>query len=341
MTTRIGLTYDLRDDYLAMGWSEEDVAEFDSVGTIDALDSTISSLGYETDRIGTVRHLCARLVRGDRWDLVFNIAEGVGGRGREAQVPSVLEAYGIPYTFSDALVSAATLDKAIAKRLVADAGLATARFALIRAPEEVDAVSLRFPVFVKPNSEGTGKGIDGRSCVRSREQLALACGELLRRYRQPVLVEEFLPGREFTVGILGTDGDARVIGTMEIMVKDIGSDRIYSYQTKEECDSMVLYARLDAGDLKERTEGLALAAYRTLECRDAGRVDIRLDVAGEPCFIEVNPLAGLHPTHSDLPMIATREGMSYTELIDGIVRSALKRTDRDRSERAMPGCDHA
>jgi len=131
MSLQIGLVYDLRKEYLAIGYSEEQVAEFDSEATIEALEATIRSLGYGVQRIGNVRALCSRLVSGERWDLVFNIAEGVSGRSREAQVPCILEAYGIPYTFSDPLVSAVTMDKAVAKKLVRGAGLNTPDFIVV------------------------------------------------------------------------------------------------------------------------------------------------------------------------------------------------------------------
>lgn len=323
---RIGLVYDLRTDYLAEGFSEEAVAEFDSEETICALEQTITSLGYCVERIGNAKRLCARLVMGDRWDMVFNIAEGLGGRCREAQAPAMLELYGVPYTFSDALVCAATLDKAVAKRLVAQAGLRTPAFEVVRTATDTENISLQYPLFAKPLAEGTGKGIDQDSRIDNAEQLQAVCAELLGRYCQPVLVEEFLPGREFTVGIVGTGAAARVIGTMEIEMRKKDEPAIYSFVNKEECASRIVYHPiLDDMALKRDVENLALESYRTLECRDGGRVDIRADANGRPCFIEVNPLAGLHPTHSDLPMIATQEGVPYRALIGAILDSAFQR----------------
>lgn len=323
---RIGLVYDLRTDYLAEGLSEEQAAEFDSEETIAALESTIASLGYAVERIGSAKRLCERLVKGERWDMVFNIAEGLGGRCRESQTPALLELYGIPYTFSDALVCAATLDKAVAKRLVAQVGLATPAFSVVQSAADVDAVSLRYPLFAKPLAEGTGKGIDQNCHIDSSAQLKTMCRELLDKYSQPVLVEEFLPGREFTVGIVGTGATARVVGTMEIEMRKKNEPAIYSFLNKEECESRIIYHPIqDDLKLKAAVETLALDSYRVLECRDGGRVDIRCDAAGKPCFIEVNPLAGLHPMHSDLPMIATQEGMPYAELIKAILDSAFER----------------
>jgi len=324
MAPLVGLTYDLRDDYLDEGYTDVEVAEFDSRATIDALDTSIRALGYETERIGSVRALVVALAGGRRWDLVFNIAEGLQGRCREAQVPALLEAYGVPYTFSDPLTAALTLDKALAKRLVTSAGLPTPPFALLRNLEETQRLGLRYPLFVKPNAEGTGKGIDGRSVVTTPAELREVAAALLADCAQPLLVEEFLPGREFTVGILGTAEAARALGTMEIKVP---GDRwgIYSLPVKENCEEYVHYSRLGDGPLRQAVQDLAIASYRLLDCRDAGRVDIRLDRNDAPCFLEINPLPGLHPNHSDLPMIATRENMPYRDLIGNIIGHALDR----------------
>jgi D-alanine-D-alanine ligase len=325
MTLSIGMVYDLRKDYLAQGFTEDDVAEFDSEGTIDAIERAICSAGYHPDRIGNAHALCKRLVAGNRWDLVFNIAEGLKGRSREAQVPCILELYDIPYTLSDPLVCAVTLDKAVTKRLITSAGLATPAFGVVAEPADIGYVKLRFPLFAKPVAEGTGKGVDVDSRVESLEALKLVCAKLLKDHQQPVLIEEFLPGREFTVGIIGTGGDARVIGTLEIAIKDNSLKSVYSYKTKELCESLVEYTSPARDRLRADVEDLALKSYRALECRDAGRVDIRLDSAGKPSFMELNALPGLHPTHSDLPMIATNEGVSYEALISAIIQSALKR----------------
>lgn len=327
MTKRlIGLVYDLRKDYLAQGFSEQDVAEFDSEETINSLHKTIESLGYNVQRIGNIKSLCKMLAGGKRWDMVFNIAESIGGRCRESYVPAILEAYQIPYTFSDPLVCATTLDKAIAKQLVAQSGLATAPFTVIEKELDLKKVNLKYPLFAKPLAEGTGKGIDSDSHIENAKQLKKICLKLLADYRQPVLVEEYLPGREFTTAILGTGADAYVLGTMEIEMRNKSEPAIYSYTNKEECESRIDYHPVvNAPQLKKHVETLALNCYRVLQCRDAGRVDIRSDKNGKPCFLEVNPLPGLHPTHSDLPMIAAQQGVSYDKLLGTILDSAFKR----------------
>ena len=156
MSVKIGITYDLRDDYIAEGYTEEETAEFDHPRTIAAIEETLRDLGYETDRIGHLRALTRRLVAGDRWDLVFNIAEGLRGFGREAQVPALLDAWEIPYTFSDPLVLSLTLHKGLTKRVIRDLGIPTPDFAVVETPEEIAAVALPFPLFAKPVAEGTG-----------------------------------------------------------------------------------------------------------------------------------------------------------------------------------------
>jgi D-alanine-D-alanine ligase len=324
---RIGLTYDLKDDYLALGFSELAVAEFDSATTIAAIESALLARGHAVERVGHVRALAARLVAGWRCDLVFNIAEGVAGFGRESQVPALLEAYEIPYTFSDPLVCALTLHKGMAKHVARGCGVPTPSFALVTSPAEAAAVALPLPLFAKPVAEGSSKGVTARSRVTSREALIAVCTELLAEYRQPVLVEEYLPGREFTVGILGTGQGARALATLEVVLRDGADASGYSYRNKTQWQGLVDYGLLETGPLREEVEGVALAAWRCLGCRDAGRADVRLDAAGRAQLIEVNPLAGLTPGYSDLPMMAERSGMPYEALIGEIVRCAVARLD--------------
>jgi D-alanine-D-alanine ligase len=258
---------------------------------------------------------------------VFNIAEGVAGFGRESQVPALLEAYGIPYTFSDPLVCALTLHKGMAKHVARGCGVPTPSFAVVSTPEEAAAVELPLPLFVKPVAEGSSKGITAKSLVTSRAALVEVCAELLVRYRQPVLVEEYLRGREFTVGILGTGTQARALATLEVVLLEGADAGVYSYRNKTEWQGLVDYGLLDAGPLRTEVEAVAVAAWRCLGCRDAGRVDVRLDDAGRPQLLEVNPLAGLMPGYSDLPIMAERSGMSYVSLIAEILRSASARLD--------------
>ena len=321
----IGLVYDLRDDYLAEGFTADQVAEFDTLDTINRLAGALGELGCEVDRVGNGRALCRRLVNGDRWDLVFPVAEGLAGRSREAQVPCLLEMYAQPYVFSDPLACAVTLDKSAAKRILRAEGLSTPRSTTVAREADLAATTLSYPLFAKPNAEGTGKGVDGASKIDTPEQLRRTCLRLLKQYAQPVLVEEYLPGREFTTAILGCGTDAQVLGTLEVRMRADSPHVDYSFEVKEKCEQFVDYLPVEPGPVRDDVEALALAAYWVLDCRDTGRVDIRLDSAGRPSFIEINPLPGLHPTHSDLPMIATQQGMAYPELLHRIVASAAAR----------------
>jgi D-alanine-D-alanine ligase len=324
---RIGLTYDLRSEYLALGYSEDETAEFDRDETIQGIESALQRLGHETDRIGHVKRLVERLAQGHRWDLVFNIAEGLNGIGREAQVPALLDAYFIPYTFSDPLVMSLTLHKGLTKRVVRDAGIPTCAFATVASPQEAADVRFAPPYFIKPMAEGTGKGVSSQSIVRRRKDLPDACARLLEVYRQPVLVERYLPGREFTVGVTGTGPKARILGTMEVLLLPAAEPGVYSYHNKENSEELVRYRlmRPQEDHLTAAVEDIALSAWRSLGCRDAGRLDLRCDAKGRPQFMEVNPLAGLHPEHSDLPIICSLVGVAFDSLVARIVESAAER----------------
>jgi D-alanine-D-alanine ligase len=329
---RIGLTFDLRTEYLAMGWSAEDAAEFDTEATIQSIESGLRELGHEVTRIGRCQALARRLAAGERWDLVFNFCEGARGRSREAQVPALLECFDIPYTFCDPVTAGLTLDKALAKRVVRDAGLPTPDFLRVEAIEDLQSLSMPFPLFAKPLAEGTGKGIDAASVCRDRAALEAACRRLIERFRQPVLVEEFLPGREVTVGLVGTGRDARVLGVMEVRLLQTAEKGVYSYQNKEQCEQRVEYRLVEPGPFRDEAARVALACYRLLGCRDAARLDLRADAQGRPNFLEANPLAGMNPSHSDLPILNGLLGNTYRDLLAEILRSAMKRAGPSRRE---------
>lgn len=320
----IGITYDLREDYLSMGFSEEDAAEFDTIGTIEGIENALQKLGHQTERIGHLRPLMEALLAGRRWDMVFNICEGFYGIGREAQVPALLDAFSIPYVFSNPLVLSLTLDKGMTKRVIRDAGIPTAGFAVVAAPADISRISLPYPLFVKPVAEGTGKGISGESIIRDPDALDSRCLYLLNRFNQPVLVETFLSGREFTVGITGTGPNASVTGVMEILLTSHAEPGVYSYTNKEEWRKRCRY-ELAGGEIAAACEKVALAAWNILNCEDGGRIDLRCDSNGVPNFIEVNPLAGMNPVYSDLPMLSRMNGISYDELIRRIMHSAIQK----------------
>jgi len=320
----IGLTYDLRDDYMDMGFSDEALSEFDSIETIEAIERALWRHGYTTERIGHIRNLAKKLVDGQRWSMVFNIAEGLSGRSREAQIPCLLEAYDIPYVFSDPLTQAVTLDKSIAKRLVRDSGIPTPRFQVINTIDDVMNCDLAYPLFVKPIREGTGKGCSNASKIMDRDQFIRVSTSLIVKFDQPVIAEEYLPGREFTIGIIGNGSDARVIGVMEIILGKNAEENAYSYENKAHYLDRVSYT-LANDDEALQAGSNALAAYHSLGCLDACRLDFRSDAHGVPNFIEANTLAGLNPVHSDLPILSAKAGMPYETLIHEIIKAAHTR----------------
>jgi D-alanine-D-alanine ligase len=322
---KVGLTYDLRSEYLKEGYSEEETAEFDKEDTILGIEKGIKSLGLETERIGNVRQLVKRLSAGKRWDLVFNIAEGMFGIGREAQVPALLDAYEVPYVFSDPLVLSLTLHKGMTKRIIRDLGLPTPDFAIVSKEEDIEKVKLPYPLFAKPVAEGTGKGITANSKINNKKELAKSCKAILQKFKQPVLVETFLPGREFTIGVIGNGNEAKVIGGMEIILGELAEQDIYSFYNKENYENLVKYEKLSDPLILEQCTELSLNIWHGLGCCDGGRIDLRMDAKGVINFIEINPLAGLRPVHSDLVILAKMNSIGHTQLIAMIVEAALKR----------------
>jgi D-alanine-D-alanine ligase len=249
-------------------------------------------------------------------------------------VPAILDVYEIPYTFSDPTVLAVCLDKALTKTVARAAGVPTPDWHVVTALGDIESCQLRFPVIAKPLAEGTGKGIDAASKISERRALRETCARLLERYDEPVLVERFLPGRELTVGILGTGAEAEVIGTLEIRLRPNAEQNVYSYVNKEQSEELCEIDLVSASaDLDvAAAEQVALAVWRAVGCRDAGRVDLRCDENGSAQIMEINPLAGLHPTHSDLPMLWTALGRDYEDLIDRIVEEAKSRSLACRGE---------
>ncbi len=324
---RIGIGYDLKRDFSIDGKHPDDwLEEYDSEDTIQAVHDAIESLGHEAIRLGGGRTFLDR-IRTTPVDLVFNLAEGSRGRNREAHIPALLEMLEIPYTHSDPLTLALTLDKEMAKRIVVSEGIPTPAFKLVKSQLDAENIDLPFPLFVKPAYEGSSKGICSCSRVSDREALEAEVHRLLEDYGTPVLVETFLPGREFTVGILG-NGSPYVLGIMEVAPSDgSGENFVYSLTMKQECHQRVQYkCPPDSSPSLLRQIGeVAIGSYRVLGCRDVARIDIRLEKDGTPYFLEANPLPGLAPGYSDLVILAGFMGWSYNQLIEAILGHAFER----------------
>ena len=319
---RVGLTYNLR----RVGVAETDrEAEFDSPATIEALSAAIRSQGHSVFPLEADRTL-PRTLSELAPDLVFNIAEGLSGLNREAQVPALCELLGIEYTGSDAACMAISLNKATAKRLVASEGLLTPSFAVLRSGREPLDPGFTFPAIVKPLAEGSSKGILEKQVAEDEAELRRCALTLLERYRQPVLAEAFLPGREFTVALLG-ERTPRALPIMEIVFTD-RSERfpIYSFKSKFESVGVENKVPCDVpAALYRELERVAKGAFAALGCRDIARVDLRLDGQGRVHFIECNPLPGIAPNFSDLCVMANVESISYEALVREIMTPALRR----------------
>jgi D-alanine-D-alanine ligase len=318
---KVGLTYDLRSWYLDRGYSMEDTAEFDKQETVDAIAGSLHKMGFETEPVGNCFQLIEALAAGKKWDLVFNIAEGLYGDGRESVVPAILDQYKIPYVFSGPVILGLSLNKYLTRLIIAAAGIPVSPGMLISTKEDIKKCKLEYPLFIKPVSEGTGKGINEKSTLNSFAELKEMAEWILSRFNQPALVEEYLPGREFTVGLIGSGNESIAIGGMEIECKD---NLPYSIEYKENYQEFCKYIPLSK-DFDGECKSVALAVWKALEAVDAGRVDVKADRNGRICFMEVNPLAGLHPIHSDLPILSRMIGIEYQSLMEMIMKATLKR----------------
>jgi len=320
--------------------ARDEFAEWDSPATIAAVESSLSHLG-KVVRLEANEDFPERL-RQARPDIVFNIAEGFHGVNREAHVPAICEFYGIPYSGSDPFTLTLCLDKARAKETLAFHGIPTPKFLLVEKLADLYRVAekLTLPLFVKPVHEGSSKGITDSNLCRDRDQLFRQTEFLLENYRQPVLVEEFLPGKEFTCAVLGNGAEATVLPLVAMNFESLpeGALPIYSFDAKfvwdrpeNPLDIFQCPARITR-ELQASIERVTLDAFRVLGCRDWARIDVRLDADGKPNVLEVNPLPGILPDPADnscLPKAARAAGIGYEELIQNCLKYAAARQGVD------------
>ncbi len=322
----IGLTYDLKTDYEFKKDDPADAnAEFDHPTTIDVIAKAIESRGYKVKKIGNVASLLGDLKQLGV-DMVFNISEGISGRNRESQVPVLLEMSGIPFVGSDALTLGLTLDKIMAKKIFIASGIPTPKFFEIKDTQEISGRDhLKFPLIVKPRFEGSSKGLSESSRVENTDDLKKQAEFIIKSYKQPALVEEFIRGEEFTVAVIG-NGHPEVMPTVQIKIDGRLklNDKFYTFAriTSDRLE-YICPARI-AQDLNKRISDLALKAYQAVECRDFGRVDFRVDNEGNIYVLEINPLPSLS-TEDVFMLVAKAIGISYEDIIGKVLDSAFKR----------------
>jgi len=269
-------------------------------------------------------------------DIVFNFAEGLNGFNRESHIPAMLEMLQIPYSGSDALTLGICLDKSRAKEILTCHKIPNAKFVVANQMEDIAKTKFDFPLIVKPISEGSSKGIFSSSFVKNTKELEDEVSRILLSYNQPALIEEFLPGREFTVAVLGNGEDIQILPIIEIRYEDFPQDVVplYSYEAKwildtkeNEFDVFECPAKLDK-QLEEKIKETVLRTYNVLKCKDWSRIDVRLDKNGVPNIIEINPLPGIMPDpneNSSFPKAARAAGMNYNQMIQRVLYSAAKR----------------
>ena len=269
-------------------------------------------------------------------DIVFNIAEGLNGFNRESQIPAMLDMLQIPYTGSDALTLGLCLDKSRTKEILTYHKIPNAKFFIALSSEEVEKRKINYPAIVKPVSEGSSKGIFSSSFVNNLDELRDEVLRIINNYNQPALIEEFLPGREFTVAVLGNDDEAVILPIIEIKYEEFPDNVVplYSYEakwildTKENSFDVFECPANLTKDLEEQIKTTALYTYHVLRCKDWSRIDLRLDNSGVPNIIEINPLPGIMPDpneNSSFPKAARAAGMTYEQMIQRVLDSAIKR----------------
>src|SRR6267142_2276858 len=319
---RVGFTYNVKRVKPALDGTRDEEAEYDAPATIQAVREATADL--------------PSLIETTKPDLVFNMAEGIKGRTRESQVPSLLELLDIPYSGSDPAALNIALDKALAKKIVRQHGILTPNFFTMTTGKERLPKDLRFPTIVKPVAEGSSKGVHATSVVENEAELREAAQKMIAKYDQPALVEDYIGGREFTVGMLG-ERRPKVLPPMEVVFLDENEQRpVYSFEFKQDWSSKIRYdvpARLEPAQIKA-LERAARECFIALGCRDVARVDFRMDEQGKLYFLECNPLPGLTPGWSDLVLIAKAAGIEYDALIAEILSGAIRRyKERERERR--------
>ena len=326
MGFRVGLTYNVKSEYVFRPGDPPDAnAEFDNEDTIRVIEQAMCAGGHEVVRIGNARQLLEGLDRlAGQVDIVFNIAEGEGGRNRESQVPILLEMLRIPFVGADGLTLGLTLDKTTTKKVLLAEGIPTPRFVELTDPAKAWEVDLTYPLIAKLRYEGSSKGLRDTSLVRSAQELQRQVQWLVETYHEPVLIEEFIEGQEFTVAVIGNDPpEAQPVVQIRLDgILDLGR-RFYTFAHIRSGADYVCPAPIPDA-LRDHLQTLALRTYRAVESRDFGRVDFRVDRRGQPYVLEINPLPSLS-TEDVFTYIARVKGMTYEAILNRMLDAALVR----------------
>jgi D-alanine-D-alanine ligase len=332
----IGLCFNVKRSLPSTDPKAQVDAEFDAPETISAIEKAIKKVGHEVIRIEANQFAPMKLYRlRKKINLLFNFAEGIYGDAREAQIPAICDLLQIPYSHSSTLTHAISLDKTVTKQILIHNKISTPRFQLFTSPDQKLIQKLKYPLITKPNSEGSSKGILNKNVVHTKEKLYERVKWLFKSFKQSVLVEEFLFGREFTVGLIGNP--PRILPIIEqnmsilpkkylpfssYEVKWLWEDSLPNIEVAYTCPAKI------NSSLKQKIENICLKTWHALNCRDVIRIDIRLDEKGNPNVLELNTLPGMIPDEkvvTYLPIAARTAGINFDKLVEFILNAALKR----------------
>lgn len=323
---KVGIIYNLKKE--GNHKTQDEQAEYDNIETVYSISRALAKKGHRIILFEADTNLVENLKQ-TPIDIAFNIAEGIGGRSREGQVPAILEMLGIPHTGSDATALCISLDKALTKRLVSTCNVRTPKFAIISKDTPYSLKGMNYPLIVKPNAEGSSKGISSFAVVKDKKELHTLLERNFSFYGGQMLVEEYIEGREFTVGVIGNGRDRIVFPPMEIIYKKPTQDNfhVYSFPVKQAYNEFVEYK--SPADIDDNINNQLIYFTKkvcdTLGCYDFSRVDFRVSAEGRAYFIEINPLPGLAEGYSDYPMLAAFNGVDYDSLVNTILDTALMR----------------
>lgn len=320
----VGFTYDLKNDYAKIAYNHPNIEIFDDEETISGIEIILHNLGYEVQRVGNINNLVKYISRGQRWDIVFNICRGSYTFKGQLQVPALLEAFNIPYVFSDSYTIILSSNKALIKQIVNTFDIKTPNFIVIDNEKLINNIPLSFPVIVKPLFGCNSIGINSNSKCENEKEMINAFKKIYSEITKEIIVEEFLDGREFITGIVGFGEQTECIGTIEIVFNNLKDNNIYTLNAKK--DLKYISFKIPEIQISQKCEKLALTIWKKLNCKDGGTIKFRTNEKGELYFLDINLIPALHPTKSEFSFLAKFKGFDFMTLMEKIMNSAIKRT---------------